>query len=76
MAAASRVAVRHLVSRGLRSKVHELAGTPELARRVVAALAIPISRRDAILLKNTICAPEQGPSYDPTHSREQTRRHT
>ena len=71
--AASRVAVRRLVARGLRPKLSHLTGSAVLGRRVVAALAIPISLADARLLRTTICAPERGRAVrDGANTREPT----
>ncbi|MCX5744090.1 MAG: type I-U CRISPR-associated protein Csx17, partial [Proteobacteria bacterium] len=69
--AASKIAVRRLVGRGLRPKLSTVHGAAALGRRVVAALAIPISPADAWLLRTTICAPERGRDVrDGTNPRE------
>jgi len=54
---AARAAIRRLSASGVRPKVRHLAGSPDLARRLAAAIAIPVSRADLARLLRLVCKP-------------------
>jgi CRISPR-associated protein Csx17 len=55
--AATSIAVRRLSASGLRPYFRQAVDTPELARRLAAALAFPISARDAAVLARRLTRP-------------------
>ncbi|MGH7435293.1 MAG: type I-G CRISPR-associated protein Cas8g1/Csx17 [Polyangiaceae bacterium] len=54
---AVRTASSQLVARGLRPKLHVVVGSPGAARRIAAALAIPIASRDQKVLRRFVSRP-------------------
>ncbi|MDB4958291.1 MAG: hypothetical protein JWO36_5860 [Myxococcales bacterium] len=74
--AASQLAIKRLVTRGVRSKLRTVIGDARLARRLVAALAIPISRNDAKYLQQTVCVPTRARETDPHTTLSRTGGHT
>jgi CRISPR-associated protein Csx17 len=57
-------ALRGLVAQGLRPKVRKLAGSPELARRLAASLAVPVAPRDLRRLLDIVVKPFEVLSRD------------
>jgi CRISPR-associated protein Csx17 len=57
LSAATTIAVRRLSASGLRPHFRQAVGTLELARRLAAALAFPISARDAAVLARRLTRP-------------------
>lgn len=62
---AAHAAVRALVSAGARPKLRVAAASPDLARRLAASMAIPISSRDLSTLLDFICKPAAAGGDDP-----------
>ncbi|WP_437485738.1 type I-U CRISPR-associated protein Csx17 [Sorangium sp. So ce1014] len=54
---AGAAAVRTLTAAGARPKLRLVAGSPELARRLAAALAIPVAPDDLVKLLGLVCKP-------------------
>jgi hypothetical protein len=65
---AAGAALRALVAAGARPKLRFAAGSPELARRLAASLAIPIASGDLSRLLERICKPDAALPADPPAS--------